>query len=158
MDLSSRNLRTYEAKRTEDHLYVFFLLFYLLLIFLSFFLSFFFIIPFFPYFSFLLIIFFFHFSFFSFALQNFLQHNTYIAFVRDDVIVNNKKWCRRKADLWAELGDEYHSAGKKLLKGIGKGRLRSAVRHRSAEGLFALLKGEFSRMRGDMARCKERTS
>jgi hypothetical protein len=80
-----------------------------------------------------------------------LQHNTYIAFVRDDVIVNNKKWCRRKADLWAELGDEYHSAGKKLLKGIGKGRLRSAVRHRSAEGLFALLKGEFSGMRGDVA-------
>jgi hypothetical protein len=53
--------------------------------------------------------------------------------------------------LWAELGDEYHSAGKNLLKGIGKGRLRSAVRHRSAAGLFALLKGEFSGMRGDMA-------
>jgi hypothetical protein len=60
--------------------------------------------------------------------------------------------------LWAELGDEYHSAGKNLLKGIGKGHLRSAVRHRSAEGLFALLKGEFSGMRGDVARCKERTS
>jgi hypothetical protein len=26
--------------------------------------------------------------------------------------VNTKKWYRRKADLWAELGDEYHSAGK----------------------------------------------
>jgi hypothetical protein len=57
--------------------------------------------------------------------------------------------------LWAELGDKYHSAGKNLLRGIGKGRLRSAVRHRSAERLFA---GEFSRMRGDVARCKERTS
>jgi hypothetical protein len=43
-------------------------------------------------------------------------------------------------------------------KEIGKGRLQSAVRHRSAEGLFALLKGEFSGMCGDMARCKERTS
>jgi hypothetical protein len=47
---------------------------------------------------------------------------------------------------------------KNLLKGIGKGRLRSVVRHRSVEGLFALLKGKFSRMRGDVARCKERTS
>jgi hypothetical protein len=62
-----------------------------------------------------------------------------------------------KADLWAELGDEYHSARKNLLKGIGKGRLRSAVRHRSAKGLFALLKGVFG-MRGDVARCEERTS
>jgi hypothetical protein len=26
--------------------------------------------------------------------------------------VNTKKWYRRKADLWADLGDEYHSAGK----------------------------------------------
>jgi hypothetical protein len=57
--------------------------------------------------------------------------------------------------LWAELGDKYHSAGKNLLKGIGKGCLRSAVRHRSAEGMFA---GEFSGMRGDVARCEERMS
>jgi hypothetical protein len=63
-----------------------------------------------------------------------------------------------KTDLWAELGDEYHSTRKDLLKGIGKGRLRSAVCHRSTKGLFALLKGKFSRMCGDMARCKERTS
>jgi hypothetical protein len=53
--------------------------------------------------------------------------------------------------LWAELGDKYHSAGMSLLKGIGRGRLRSAVRHHSVEGLFALLKGKFSGMRGDMA-------
>jgi hypothetical protein len=72
--------------------------------------------------------------------------------------VNTKKWYRRKADLWVELGDEYHSAGKNLLKGIGKGRLRSAMRHRSAKGLFAFLKGEFSGMHGDVARCKARTS
>jgi hypothetical protein len=38
---------------------------------------------------------------------------------------------------------KYHSAGKNLLKGIGKGCLRSAMRHRSAKGLFALLKGSF---------------
>jgi hypothetical protein len=29
------------------------------------------------------------------------------------VCVNTKKWYWRKADLWAELGDEYHSAGKR---------------------------------------------
>jgi hypothetical protein len=41
MDLSSRHLRTYEAKRTEEHLYYFLLLFDFLLIFsLSFFLTF----------------------------------------------------------------------------------------------------------------------
>jgi hypothetical protein len=40
--------------------------------------------------------------------------------------------------LWVELGDKYHSAWENLLKGISKGRLRSAVRHRSAEALFTL--------------------
>jgi hypothetical protein len=53
--------------------------------------------------------------------------------------------------LWAELGDKYHSAGKSLLKGIGKGHLRSAVRHRSAKRLFALLKEKFLGMHGDVA-------
>jgi hypothetical protein len=33
--------------------------------------------------------------------------------------------------------------GKNLLKGIDKGCLRSAMRHRSTKGLFALLKGSF---------------
>jgi hypothetical protein len=28
------------------------------------------------------------------------------------IYVNTKKWYRRKAELWSELGDEYHSAGK----------------------------------------------
>jgi hypothetical protein len=37
----------------------------------------------------------------------------------------------------------YHSARENLLKGFGKGRLRSAIRCRSAKGLFALLKGSF---------------
>jgi hypothetical protein len=45
--------------------------------------------------------------------------------------------------VWAELGDRYHSAGKNLLRGIGKGCLRSAMRYRSAKGLFALSKGSF---------------
>jgi hypothetical protein len=53
--------------------------------------------------------------------------------------------------LWAEFGDKYHSAGKSLLKEIGKGRLRLAVRHRSAKRLFALLKEKFSGMNGDVA-------
>jgi hypothetical protein len=66
-------------------------------------------------------------------------------------IVNTKKWYRRKADLWAELGDKYHSSWKNLPKGISEERLRSAVRHRSAEGLFALLKERFSGMHGDVA-------
>jgi hypothetical protein len=65
--------------------------------------------------------------------------------------VNTKKWYKRKTDLWAELGDKYHSAGKSFLKGIGKGRLQSAVHHRSAKRLFALLKGKFSGMHGDVA-------
>jgi hypothetical protein len=73
-------------------------------------------------------------------------------------LLTPKNGTGEKADLWAELGDEYHSARKDLLKGIGKGRLRSAVCHRSAKGLYALLKGKFSGMRGDMARCKERMS
>jgi hypothetical protein len=38
---------------------------------------------------------------------------------------------------------KYHLARKNLLKGIGKGCLRSVMRHRSAKGLFALLKGSF---------------
>jgi hypothetical protein len=36
--------------------------------------------------------------------------------------------------------------------------LRSAMRYRSAKGLFVLLKEKFSGMRGDVARCKERMS
>jgi hypothetical protein len=80
MDLSSRHMRTYEAKRTKEHLYYFLILFYFLLIFLSFFALF---------FLFCLLFFSSHHNFFfifSFAPQNFLQHNTYIAFVRDDVM------------------------------------------------------------------------
>jgi hypothetical protein len=60
MDLSPRHWRTYEATRTEEHL----LYFFTFILFSSHFLSF----------------------IFSFALQNFLQYNTYIAFVRDDVM------------------------------------------------------------------------
>jgi hypothetical protein len=38
---------------------------------------------------------------------------------------------------------KYHLARKNLLRGFGKGRLQSAMRHHSAKGLFALLKGSF---------------
>jgi hypothetical protein len=61
MDLSSSHLRTYEAKRTEEHLYYFFT-FILFPSHFSLFLFFFF-------FAFLLIIIFFIFHFFSFAPQ-----------------------------------------------------------------------------------------
>jgi hypothetical protein len=38
---------------------------------------------------------------------------------------------------------KYHSARRNLLRRFGKGRLRSAIRCPSVEGLFALLKGNF---------------
>jgi hypothetical protein len=38
---------------------------------------------------------------------------------------------------------KYHSARKDLLRGFGRRSMRSAVRHHSAKGLFALLKGSF---------------
>jgi hypothetical protein len=38
---------------------------------------------------------------------------------------------------------KYHSAKKNLLRGFGKGRLRSAMRCRSTKGLLALLKEVF---------------
>jgi hypothetical protein len=41
------------------------------------------------------------------------------------------------------LVTKYHSAKKNLLRGFGKGCLRSAMRHHSAKGLFVLLKGSF---------------
>jgi hypothetical protein len=84
MDLSSRHLRTYESKRIEEHLYYFFSFILFSSHFSLFRFSFFF---FFPYFPFLLIIIFHFSSFFSFAPQELFQHNTCIAFVRDDVIL-----------------------------------------------------------------------
>jgi hypothetical protein len=45
--------------------------------------------------------------------------------------------------LWAELVTKYHSVSKNLLRGFGERCLRSAMRHRSAKGLFAFLKGSF---------------
>jgi hypothetical protein len=38
---------------------------------------------------------------------------------------------------------KYHSARKDLLRGFGKRCLRSAMRHHSAKGLFALLREAF---------------
>jgi hypothetical protein len=86
MDLSSRHLRTYEAKRTEEHLLLL-LLFYFYFIsshFLSFFFSFFFLFSF--LFFFFSSYFFFIFHSFFFCSSELLQHNTYIAFVRHDVM------------------------------------------------------------------------
>jgi hypothetical protein len=48
-------------------------------------------------------------------------------------VVNTIKWYRRKADLWAELGDEYHSVEKISSKGSVKdacGRQCAMVRQR----------------------------
>jgi hypothetical protein len=76
---------TWELMKQKEPRSIFiFSLFYFLLIFLSFFFSLY--SSYFSYFSFLLIIFFsfFIFFFFSFAPQNFLQHNTYIAFVSEN--------------------------------------------------------------------------
>jgi hypothetical protein len=84
MDLSSRNLRTYEAKTSKEHLYFYFTfilfpshfsLFPFFTLFFLFFLTFLFFSS-----------YFFHFSFFFFCSLELLQHNTNIAFVRDDVM------------------------------------------------------------------------
>jgi hypothetical protein len=37
----------------------------------------------------------------------------------DCPIVNIKNWYRKEADLWAEFGNKFHSAGKNLLRGFG---------------------------------------
>jgi hypothetical protein len=76
MDLSSRHLRTYEAKRTKELLYYFFTSISFPSHF-SLFLSLFF---------FFLTFLFFYFFIFFFCSSKFLQHNTYIAFARDDVM------------------------------------------------------------------------
>jgi hypothetical protein len=73
-------------KIIEEHLYYFLLLFYFLLIFLSFFFSYFFL-PFFLTFLFFSSYFsFFIFSFAPYFSRELFQHNTYITFVRDDVM------------------------------------------------------------------------
>jgi hypothetical protein len=45
--------------------------------------------------------------------------------------------------LWGELVTKYHSASENLLRGFSERCLRSAMRHHSAKGLFALLRGSF---------------
>jgi hypothetical protein len=37
-----------------------------------------------------------------------------------DVCVNTKNWYRKEADLWAELGNKFRSAGKGFFSGFGK--------------------------------------
>jgi hypothetical protein len=34
--------------------------------------------------------------------------------------VNTKNWYRKEADLWAELGNKFRSAGKDFFKGFGR--------------------------------------
>jgi ribonuclease HI len=71
---------------------------------------------------------------------------------RDDILRNYYEECKvltpkngtgKGLTCGPSLVMKYHSARKNLLKGIGRGCLRSAARHRSAKGLFALLKGSF---------------
>jgi hypothetical protein len=81
MNLSSRHLRTYEAKRTGVHLYIYFYFYFISFSFFSLSL-FFFLLPFF-------LLFFssyhiFSFFIFFFCSSELLQRNTYIVFVRDD--------------------------------------------------------------------------
>jgi hypothetical protein len=84
MDLSSRHLRTYEEKESRS----IFIIFLNYILFPShFFLSFFLFSSFFLTFIFFSS-YFFHFSFFFFCSSELLQHNTYIVFVRDDVMTS----------------------------------------------------------------------
>jgi hypothetical protein len=75
----------------------------------------------------------------------------------DFLLLTPKNGTGERLTCWPSLVTKYHSARKNLLRGIGKGCLRSAMRHHSAKGLFALLK-KFSGMRGDVAQYKEGTS
>jgi hypothetical protein len=54
-----------------------------------------------------------------------------------------KNGTRKRLTCGPSLVVRYHSARENLLKGFGKGRLRSAIRCHSAKGLFALSKGSF---------------
>jgi hypothetical protein len=112
MDLSSRHLRTYEAKRSEEHLYYFFT--FILFpshfsLFLSFFI-FFLYSSFFPYFSFLLIIIIFSsfifYSFFLLLLKTFYNKYLHRICVRE--------WLLPHA--WTMLVLEHKREGKWLLK------------------------------------------
>jgi hypothetical protein len=91
MDLSSRDLRTYEAKRTEEHLYIYYFYFISFLFFShSFFL-------FFLYFFLTFLFFSSYIFYFFFCSSELLQHNTYIAFVRDDAMTPPPCYARPRA-------------------------------------------------------------
>jgi hypothetical protein len=59
------------------------------------------------------------------------------------VVLTPKNGTVKKPTCGPSLVMEYHSARKNLLRGFGKGCLRSAMRCRLAKGLFVLLKGSF---------------
>jgi hypothetical protein len=58
-------------------------------------------------------------------------------------MLTTKNGTRKRLTCGPSLVLRYHSARENLLKGFGKGRLRSAMCCRSAKGLFALSKGSF---------------
>jgi hypothetical protein len=58
-------------------------------------------------------------------------------------VLTPKNGTRKRLTCGPSLVMRYHSARENLLKGFGKGRLRSAIRCHSAKGLFLLLKRSF---------------
>jgi hypothetical protein len=38
-----------------------------------------------------------------------------------NIAVNTKNWYKREADLWAKFGNKFHSIGRNLIRGFGKG-------------------------------------
>jgi hypothetical protein len=66
------------------------------------------------------------------------------------VIVKTKNWYREETDLWAEFGKSTIRQ-EVFLKEFGKRRLRSGVRHHSAEELFHAWKKKHSIMHDDVA-------
>jgi hypothetical protein len=59
------------------------------------------------------------------------------------ILLTPKNGTGKRLTCGPSLVMKYRSARKHLLRGFGKRRLRSAMRCRSAKGLFALLKGSF---------------
>jgi hypothetical protein len=67
---------------------------------------------------------------------------TFIPYLKGNMLTP-KNGTRKRLTCGPSLVMRYHSARENLLKGFGKGHLRSAIHCRSAKGLFALLKGSF---------------
>jgi hypothetical protein len=63
--------------------------------------------------------------------------------VQRSILITPKNGTRKGLTCGPSFVMKYHSARKGLLRGFGKRCLRLAMRHHSAKGLFALLKGSF---------------